>query len=194
MDYDDSEQDGRRGLDAADPLPPDDWSGFGRTARAEALFAAQRPLVAGIFRRNVPPQDVADLVQETFRRVLSATRTRAGLLDAPAAYVAVAARSILKNRARSGVRNLGGAHHSFEEQDIAGPDPHAALEARDMLRRAEEAVVRLGPATRDIFLMHRFDDLSYAEIAAIKQMSPKRVEKHIAKALAAIRKARDTQP
>lgn len=194
MDYDDSEQDGRRSLDAADPLPPDDWTGFGCTARAEALYAAQRPLVAGIFRRSVPPQDVGDLVQETFRRVFSAKGQSAGLLDAPAAYVAAAARSILKNRARSAVRNHGAAHHRYEEQDIAGPDPHAALEARDMLRRAEDAVARLSPVTRDIFLMHRFDDLSYAEIAAIKQMSPKRVEKHIAKALVAIRKARDTQP
>ena len=194
MDYDDSDQERRRGLDAGDPLPPDDWAGFGSMARAEALYAAQRPLVAGIFRRNVPPQDVGDLVQETFRRVLSATRNRAGLLDAPAAYVATAARSILKNRARSGVRNYAQAHHSYEEEDIAGPDPHAALEARDMIRRVEEAIARLRPATRDVFLMHRFDDLSYAEIAKIKQMSPKRVEKHIAKALVAIRKARDTQP
>lgn len=194
MDYDDSDQERRRGLDAGDPLPPDDWAGFGGMARAEALYAAQRPLVAGIFRRHVPPQDVGDFVQETFRRVLSATRNRAGLLDAPAAYVATAARSILKNRARSGVRNLHGAHHSYEEEDIAGPDPHAALEARDMIRRVEEAIALLSPATRDVFLMHRFDDLSYAEIADIKQMSPKRVEKHIAKALFAIRKARDTQP
>lgn len=194
MDYDDSEKDGRRGLDAADPLPPDDWAGFGATARAEALYAAQHHQVAGIFRRSVPPQEVADLVQETFRRVFSATGNRVGLLDAPAAYVAAAARSILKNRARSGVRRLHTAHHSYEEQDIAGPDPHAALEARDMIRRVEDAIARLSPATRDVFLMHRFDDLSYVEIAKIKQMSPKRVEKHIAKALVAIRKARDTQP
>lgn len=194
MDYDDSEKDGQRGLYAADPSPPDDWAAFSRTAHAEALYAAQRPLVAGIFRRNVPPQEVADLVQETFRRVFSAMGNRIGLLDAPAAYVAAAARSILKNRARSGVRNLHGAHHSYEEQDIAGPDPHAALEARDLIRRVEDAIAGLNPATRDVFLMHRFDDLSYAEIARIKGMRPKRVEKHIAKALIAIRKARDTQP
>lgn len=194
MDYDDSDKSERSRFDEADPLPPDDWAGFGAATRAEALYAAQRPLVTGIFRRSVPPQEVGDLVQETFRRVFSATANRIGLLDAPAAYVAAAARSILKNRARSGVRNLQGAHHSFEEQDIAGPDPHAALEARDLIRRVEDAIAGLNPATRDVFLMHRFDDLSYAEIARIKGMRPKRVEKHIAKALIAIRKARDVQP
>ncbi len=194
MDYDDSDSDRPHGLDAAGPLPPDEWRGFGSMARAEALYTAQRPLVAGIFRRSVPPQEVGDLVQETFRRVFSAKGHGAGLLDAPAAYVAAAARSILKNRARSAVRNHREAHHSYEEKDIAGPDPHAALEARDMMRRVEDALARLSPTTRDLFLMHRFDDLSYAEIAKLKQMSPKRVEKHIAKALVAIRKARDTQP
>jgi RNA polymerase sigma factor (sigma-70 family) len=192
MDYDEGEKDGRRGLDAGDPLPPDDWVGFGSMARAEALYAAQRRQVAGIFRRSVPPQEVGDLVQETFRRVFSAKGHGAGLLDAPAAYVAAAARSILKNRARSGVRNLHGAHHSYEEENIAGPDPHAALEARDLIRRAEDVVARLSPTTRDVFLMHRLEDLSYQEIARIKGMKVKRVGKHIAKALAAVRQARDT--
>lgn len=193
MDYDDSEKDGRRGLDAADPLPPDDWAGFGSSARAEALYAAQRPLVAGIFRRNVPPQEVADLVQETFRRVFSAKGHGAGLLDAPAAYLAAAARSVLRNRARSGARSRVSDHHSFEEQEIAGPDPHAALEARDMIRRAEQAIARLGTTTQNVFLMHRFENLSYEEIARINGMSIKRVEKHISKARVAIRKARDAE-
>lgn len=193
MSFDDSESEERRGHSVADPLPPDDWAGFDRAARAEALYAAHRPRLAGLFRRNVPPQDVADLVQESFRRLFSAKGIFAGHLDNPGAYLAQTARNILKNRARSGARHHHGAHHSFEDQDIAGPDPHAALEARDMIRRVETAIARLSPATQDVFLMHRFEDLSYQEIARIKGMSIKRVEKHITKALVAVRKARETQ-
>lgn len=191
MDFED--EDGRRrGLSSADPVPPDDWEAFGRTARTEALYVAQRPYITGIFRRSVHPQDVSDLVQETFRRLFSAKGDHAALIEAPRAYLASAARTILKNRARSGVRSQAQAHHSFDDHEVAGPDPHAILEHRDMLRRAEEAIAKLNPTTQDVFLMHRFEDLSYAEIARIKQMSPKRVEKHIAKALVAIRKARDS--
>ncbi len=193
MDYDDGDQP-RRPLGDGDALPPDDWAGFGASARAEALYTAQRPYVTAIFRRSVPPQEVPDLVQETFRRLFSAQGHAAGLLEGPRAYLAAAARSILKNRARSGVRRHVHAHHSFEDHEVSGPDPTALLEHRDMLRRAEEAIAKLAPTTRDVFLMHRFDDLSYSEIGRIKGMKTKRVEKHIAKALIAIRKARDTQP
>lgn len=192
MDFDDDPTD-RRGLPAGDPFPPGDWAGFNHAARSEELYVAQQARVAGIFRRNVPPQEVGDLVQETFRRLFSAKGPHASLLEAPAAYLAAAARTILKDRKRSGVRSQVQAHHSFEDHQVAGPDPHVVLEQRDELRRIEDAIAALNPSTRDVFLMHRFDDLSYPEIARIKGMRVKRVEKHIAKALIAIRKARDTQ-
>jgi len=192
MDFED-EGDRRQGLAAGEPLPPDDWDGFHRSARLEALYTSQRPYLAGYFRRNAPAQDVGDLVQECFRKLVSAKGAFAANLDKPGAYLAQTAQNILKNRYRSSSRHQQSAHHSFEDQDIAGPDPHHALEARDMIRRAEQAIARLGTTTQDVFLMHRFENLSYEEIARIKGMSTKRVEKHIAKALAAVRKARDSQ-
>ena len=71
MDYDGSEKDEVRGLSAADPLPPDDWHGYGRTARAEAAYAAHGAELARFFRRRAASQDVGDLVQELFRRFVS---------------------------------------------------------------------------------------------------------------------------
>jgi RNA polymerase sigma-70 factor (ECF subfamily) len=193
MDYEDSDKQQRQSLGEGDPLPPDDWAGFTAGARAEAIYAAERPYITAIIRQGVPPQDVPDLVQETFRSLFTAKGTGPGLLTASRAYVAAAARSILRQRRRSGARRRHSDHHMFDDREIAGPDPHVVLEQRDVLRRAEEAIARLAPATRDVFLMHRFDNLSYPEIARIKGMSVKRVEKHIAKALVAIRKARDPQ-
>lgn len=183
---------GRQPLAAADALPPDDWDGFARSAR-EALYTAQRPYLTGYFRRRVAPQDVGDLVQECFRRLFASNPAGIGLLDKPGAYLARTAENILKNRARSGARTQQAAHHSFEDDHVTGPDPHDALEARDMIRLVEDAIARLNPTTRDVFLMHRFDELSYQEIANIKGMKVKRVEKHIAKALIAIRQARAAQ-
>jgi RNA polymerase sigma factor (sigma-70 family) len=191
MDYD-NDDDRRPGLSAADALPPEDWDGFGRAARTEAILAEQRPRLAGFFRRNAHPQDVADLVQESFRRFFSA-KGYFHIGDKPGAYLAQTARTLLKERARSGARRQHAAHHSFEEEDVAGPDPHHVLEARDLLRRAEEALAGVDPTTRDVFLMHRVENLSYADIARIKGIGVKRVEKLISKAVTAIRKARDTQ-
>lgn len=190
MDFED-ENDRRQTMDAAEPLPPDDWGGFRRNAQLEALYTDQRPYLAGYFRRNARTQDVNDLVQECFRKLVSAKGSFAANLDKPGAYLARTAENILKNRYRASGRHQQSAHHSFEDQEIAGPDPHSALEARDMIRRAEQAIARLGTTTQDVFLMHRFENLSYEDIARIKGMSIKRVEKHIAKALAAVRQARD---
>ena len=56
--------------------------------------------------------------------------------------------------------------------------------------RVGEAIEKLKPQTGSIFVMHRFDGLSYEEIATAKGISVKGVEWHIAQAMIAIRKAR----
>ena len=56
------------------------------------------------------------------------------------------------------------------------------LAARVRLDRVREGLSRLTPRTREVFLMHRLDDLKYREIAERLGISQSAVEKHIAKA------------
>ena len=56
------------------------------------------------------------------------------------------------------------------------------LAARVRLERVREGLSRLTPRTREIFLMHRLEDLKYREIAERLGISQSAVEKHIAKA------------
>ena len=56
------------------------------------------------------------------------------------------------------------------------------LEARARLERVREGLSRLTPRTREVFLMHRLDDMKYREIAEHLGISQSAVEKHIAKA------------
>jgi RNA polymerase sigma factor (sigma-70 family) len=56
------------------------------------------------------------------------------------------------------------------------------LAARARLDRVREGLARLTPRTREIFLMHRLDELKYREIAERMGISQSAVEKHIAKA------------
>ena len=56
------------------------------------------------------------------------------------------------------------------------------LASRARLERVREGLARLTPRTREIFLMHRLDDMKYREIAASLGISQSAVEKHIAKA------------
>lgn len=174
----------------SDPLPPEDWQGFSAGERVAAIYVAHGPELVRYFRRRAPAQDVGDLVQECFRRFTQSRRAASSLIDRPAAYLTQTARNLLAERARADDRRLQADHGAFEEEAHAGPDPHAALEARDTIRRLEEVVARLKPKTRAIFLMHRIEGMSYDEIAVAQGMSVKGVEKQMAKALGAIRRSR----
>src|SRR3546814_9691887 len=72
------------------------------------------------------------------------------LIEKPGAYLVSTARNLLTDRARADTARLTSQHHSFEDEDIAGPDPHAALEARDTMRRVGEAIEKLKPQTGSI--------------------------------------------
>ena len=56
------------------------------------------------------------------------------------------------------------------------------LAARERLDRVREGLARLTPRTREVFLMHRLDEMKYREIAERLGISQSAVEKHIAKA------------
>ncbi|HEX4273526.1 MAG TPA: sigma-70 family RNA polymerase sigma factor [Rhizomicrobium sp.] len=56
------------------------------------------------------------------------------------------------------------------------------LAARARLERVREGLSRLTPRTREVFLMHRLDEMKYREIAERLGISQSAVEKHIAKA------------
>ena len=188
MDLDDDHD--RRDIAESDPLPPGEWRGFTAGARVEAIYTAHGPELARYIRRRAPEQDVGDLVQECFRRFAQSRGAAPSLIERPAAYLVQTARNLLAERVRADGRRMQADHGPFEEEDHAGPDPHAALEARDTIRRLADVVARLKPKTRTIFLMHRLDGLSYEEIAAAQGMSVKGVEKQMAKALGAIRRSR----
>lgn len=190
MDYDDNATAAVNRISGSDPLPPDDWAGPGGGVCAATIFGEQRPRLACFFRRRAPAQDVGDLLQECFRRLLSSSAYPHVLAEQPGAYLFRTARNLLAEHHRTDERRMAADHHSYEEPEIAGPDPHVALEARDQMRRVADALTRLKPKTREIFLMHRVDGLSYSEIAAAKGMSVKGIEKQIAKAMVAIRRAR----
>lgn len=57
----------------------------------------------------------------------------------------------------------------------------------ELQRRIREAVGALPPAYREAFVMHRFDNKSYKEIAEILQVSPKTVDYRIQQALKQLR-------
>ncbi len=64
----------------------------------------------------------------------------------------------------------------------ATPTPEAVVLARERVARLSVCLGRLSDKTREIFLAHRVDGMSYQQIAQRHQLSTSTVEKHIAKA------------
>lgn len=151
--------------------------------RLAALYRSESPKLVRMFtRRTRNPSDADDLVQDVFFRF---ARLREGAfgLDRPQAYLRRIAANLLKDRAKSAARHSAALHIVADEETLPGIDQQRALESRDMLRRLEAAMLKLRPKTREIFVAHRIDGLSYAEIAEQTGLSVKGVEKQMSKAI-----------
>lgn len=72
--------------------------------------------------------------------------------------------------------------HSYDE----APTQDEAVAHRQALSRVSSELERLSPRTNEILMMHRFDGLTYRQIAEKLNITPSAVEKHIAKAMLAL--------
>lgn|GEM_PF-493926 len=155
----------------------------------EALYRDEKPGLLRRLRRRSPGTDEAlDTVHEAFLRLLRLGSTRIATLDQeqPAAYLNRTIGNLTRDGQKLGLRRSAHLHVMADETVLAGPDPHRHIEARDKLRRLEAAMLQLRPRPRAIFIAHRVQGLSYAEIATQCGISVKGVEKHMAYAIAAI--------
>jgi RNA polymerase sigma-70 factor (ECF subfamily) len=71
--------------------------------------------------------------------------------------------------------------------DDPNPDP-------ELLKKLERAMLKLPRPTREIFLAHRLDDMSYQEIADRTGLSVREVERHMARAICAIDRSLNGPP
>lgn len=177
--------------DATDPKSEgaeQDGSVEGR-APIDALYCKyRRALWQFLARKRLTRDDVADIVQETYCRVHESTDV-ATLLH-PKAFLFRVANNIRLNDQK---HRRYGIDHDTEEIDgleIAGedPGPYRSISAQQDWEIVRRALQELPPTCRDVFVMNRFDGLSYAQIAAEMSLSVSMIEKHVSHALAHMRK------
>jgi RNA polymerase sigma factor (sigma-70 family) len=153
-----------------------------------ALYAAEAPRLWRFFRRRTAcPDEASDLVHETFSRVL-AQEPRTGFRNV-GGYLTRIAQNLLRDRAKIARRRSADLHEPVDEAVLAGTDQLRLLEVRDMLDRLEAAMLELPQATREIFMAHRLEGLTYIEIADRTGLTAKQVEKAIARALVELDRA-----
>lgn len=167
-----------------EPLTPGDCLQLDEEAFLNELYRNESPKLIRILSRQTSNNDDArDLVQDVFFRFARMRDKWPSSLERPHAYLRRIATNLLKDRAKAAFRHSAALHVVADEQSLPGLDQHRLLESRDMLRRLDAAMMRLRPKTREIFMAHRIDGMTYAEIAERTGLSVKGVEKQMSKAL-----------
>jgi RNA polymerase sigma-70 factor (ECF subfamily) len=150
------------------------------------LYRRHSPTIVSRLARATGCRDSArDLAHETFLRLMQMPPAALARIERPDAYLRKIATNLLRDwgRARAVAAR---AHGTLEVLGDPIVDQIAVLESRETLRRLELAMTKLKPKTREIFLAHRIEGLSYAEISVRTGLSVKGVEKQMSKAIAMI--------
>lgn len=135
---------------------------------------------AALMRRGRTVHDADDLVQEAWVRL--ACYEREQTVAQPEAFLMRTALNLSIDTHRTRVSH--GEQVLLDEVVLVDtrPSAEATLLARERIARLSVCLGRLGDKTREIFLSHRVDGLTYQEIARHHQLSISSVEKHVAKA------------
>jgi len=134
------------------------------------------------FRKRVPASDVDDLVQEVFLN-LQSRQTQSPIENVGGYLFAVAGHVLVRYRTQS--RKAHAPLESFAEDVYASsaPSPERVLASHEELRRLVAALECLPLRTRDVFVLHRFEEMTYPAIACALHISVSAVEKQIMNAL-----------
>lgn len=146
-------------------------------------IARLMPAVRRFVAKRAAPCDVDDLVQDVALRMH--VRGSAHGIDNLEGYLFQVAQNVLTDRARRDTVRARSRHQPLEEfhHPVEVRSPERVLEGKEQLSRLVAAVGDLPERTRQAFVLHRFEDMSYAAIAGHMGISVSAVEKHIMKAI-----------
>jgi RNA polymerase sigma-70 factor (ECF subfamily) len=160
--------------------------------RPSALVAAyleKRPNLLRFFTmRTSSASEAEDIVQEIYVRIATVDDAA---IENPLAYLYRLGTNVMLDRVRARRRSAARDDAYFQtfqagtsaEAASDAPSPESAWEARMRLEHVLAVVERMPPRRKQVFIMHKIDALSYAEIAQSLRISRSAVEKLMMAAL-----------
>lgn len=162
-----------------------------KTAEFEKLYFENYAYLCQSIYRFVRDKDITrDIVQDVFLKYwqkiheLSITESPRSYLHKACIYQAL---NYLKEQERRTNREIVFTEESVKSTDTYRPD--IQLETTEISSTIQESIDQLPPACRKAFLLSRYEEKSYKEIAMLLNISVNTVEKHIGKALKILRGA-----
>jgi RNA polymerase sigma factor (sigma-70 family) len=150
-----------------------------QTALRDCLPALRRYVA-----RQVPRDDVDDVVQEVMLRLHQ--RQSAEPVENLIGYVFQVAASVVTDRARRNAVRHRSDHFSMEDEHhpVEQLTPDRVLAGKEQLSRLAQALTDMPERLRDVFILLRFERMSYAEGAEHLGISVSAVGKNMMRALA----------
>jgi RNA polymerase sigma factor (sigma-70 family) len=146
----------------------------------EAWMDRYGPGLKRYFLRRVPAADAEELVQEVFL-AMHARRSSAPIENVQGYLFSIASNLLARRKptlVATALDEIGGFSESFS--------PERVLIAHQEVVLVVAAIRKLPPRAREAFILHRFEDMTYARIARRLNISVSAVSKLIARALAQI--------
>lgn len=153
-----------------------------------ALYAQERHrLQRRLVKRGFSVATAADVVQDTFLRLLCIPRQ--DIRDIRSYLHRTADSVAIDTWRRHGRTDRVTAPIESVDQEIADPAPtaDAAMLAQEEQAALREAIQSLPPRCREVLLLHKYDGLSYAQIAERLGISRNTVMVHLANAMSGLR-------
>ncbi len=150
--------------------------------QVEELYQQHHQKIYGYFLQRLRSrEDALDACQETFFRLLRQPRLPSCGLTA---YMWKSAKNLAREIYRKKTPPL-----ENDTDDIAwsGQGPEKQLVSSEEIREIARAINELSPRCREVFILHRFKNLSHKEIAQQLGLTPKTVENHMVNALVCLR-------
>lgn len=168
-----------------------------RTHRARLLDALYRQYASHLLRfirgQKVDREEAREILQETYCRLQQVPQIDA--IQSHSGYLFRTAINLTRDRKRQRRRESpitegnGNESGSTDAADVPSEAPTAyrVLKAQQELAIIREAIQELSPTCRQVFVMHRFENATYPEIAERFGLSVSMIEKHVSQALAHLR-------
>lgn len=129
--------------------------------------------------RGLSLDDAGDLVQDCFVRLWN--NCEKVKVEQAGSYLFTLARNISIDHFRKEKTKLKYKNQLRSENEIK--DGQYMLEMAEFKEKLENAIDTMPELSKEVFVMHRFDSLSYKEIANVLNISTKAIEKRMHKAL-----------
>ena len=168
----------------------------GRRRMVEQLFAEHANGLRVFLRgRLVAPDEIDDLVQDLFARLMQVERLEEKMSASSGSnrsYLLTMANNMVVDRQRKArIRSDYVARQKgLDNGQVDERTPEEIVAAQMELEAMRAVILKMRPRWRRAFVLHRFRNMSYEDISLHMGITVKQVENCIAQAMKRIRKAR----